>query len=556
VLRNLSIRDFVLIDQLDVAFEPGLTTLTGETGAGKSIVLDALGLALGARADVGMIRVGAARAEITASFEWAETASLREWLAEVWQDEMSEDNLILKRVLDSNGKSRAFINNKPVPITALRSLGACLLDVHAQHEHQSLLKATTQRDLLDEFADNAELRKAVRQAHHRHSEAAALLARATTEADVLARERDALSLECDELNQLAPQAGEWEELNSKQARLANSALIIEKARAANLLLSEEEDRNVAQDLVNIETDLAEAAKHDSALKPIIQQITEGRYLLDDAAVALNTYLSDADFDTDGMDELESRLSALFHAGRRYRLPPGELPQLRVEKTERLQALNASSNLAALSAELKAAQAQLSKACTSLTQSREKAVKQLAKSVNERLATLAMSQARFAIDLPKLAEPSSSGTESVDFQLASHASLSLQSIAKAASGGELARIGLAIMVAVGQRSEIPSLVFDEVDVGIGGVVADVVGQQLKQLASHHQVICVTHQAQVAAHAATHFQVQKSADKKKASTALAQLNDSQRVEELARMLAGAAITDTTRAHAREMLQTAQQ
>ncbi len=556
MLQALSIRDFVLIERLDLDFEAGFTALTGETGAGKSIVLDALGLTCGAKADVAQVRTGAARAEITAEFAFDAKSNTAKVLADSASDDGS-GRVLLRRVVEAEGRSRAFINGRPAAIGELRALGETLVDVHAQHEHQSLTKPAVQREWLDQFCAASSAREAVAQAWQAQQTARRAYERATQEADQLARERDELDERAKVLNALAPNATEWTQLGVEQTKLANAQTLMDAASAAVNAVADQDDA-LTESLATIISKLRAAERYDTALKEHADLLDSAAISLDEAAHGLRSYVEKFDLDPDRAKEVEARMSALHQTARRFRVPVEQLEGLLTQTQARLAELAESADLDALERKVAQSKQALAAACDELTRLRTAGAKKLAKAVNAMIAELALGSARFEVQLLPLAEPSSTGAEDVSYRFASHPTLPVQPIEKAASGGELARLSLAIMVALAQADAIATLVFDEVDVGIGGGVAAIVGAHLRSLAAvaksgkkARQVFAVTHQAQVAAHANQHLAVRKLEAKNARGVRIDALSEKERIEELARMIAGRETTAATRAHAKELL-----
>ena len=552
MLTALSIRDFVLIERLDLEFEGGFTALTGETGAGKSIVLDALGLTCGAKADVEQVRVGAARAEITAEFAFDAKSTTAKVLTESASDDGS-GRVLLRRVVEAEGRSRAFINGRPAAIAELRALGETLVDVHAQHEHQSLTKPAVQREWLDQFCAAANARETVAQAWQAQQTARRAYERATQEADQLARERDELDERAKVLKSLAPNATEWAQLGVEQTKCANAQTLMDAASAAVNALADQDDA-LTESLAGIISKLRAAQRYDNALKEHADLLDSAAISLDEAAHGLRSYVEKFDLDPDRAKEVEARMSALHQTARRFRVPVEQLEGLLTQTQSRLAELAESADLDALERKVAQSKQALAAACDELTRLRTAGAKKLAKAVNAMIAELALGSARFEVQLLPLAEPSSTGAEDVSYRFASHPTLPLQPIEKAASGGELARLSLAIMVALAQADAIATLVFDEVDVGIGGGVAAIVGAHLRALGAGkkaRQVFAVTHQAQVAAHANQHLAVRKLEAKNARGVRIDALSEKERIEELARMIAGRETTAATRAHAKELL-----
>lgn len=550
MLRTLIIRDFVIVDAIEIDLAAGFTVFTGETGAGKSILIDALTLALGGRGDASVVREGAARADIAAEFSGEFDATLMQWLDE--HEFRSEDGqLLLRRVIDNSGRSKAFINGITATITQLREVGEMLVDIHGQHAHQSLMKADAQRMLLDAQAGLQDDAKAVAAAH-KHWRA---LARQREEFERDARnvllERERLEWQVSELEKLAVRPGEWAEISNEHSRLSHAASLIEGAQQALDMLSESESSPILSQLTSIGLKLDKLADIDDKLKPVLDALEPARIQLQEAVYALNDYLGRIELDPERLRTVEARLEAIHSASRKFHVAPDDLPAEFQNLSERLAQLADASDLDALRAqEEKLAQAYRTLA-QKLSKERAKAAKSLSSAVTAAMQDLSMSGGRFDIAL-HAAEPSAHGLEQVEFLVAGHAGTTPRSLAKVASGGELARIALAISVIASSATATPTLIFDEVDSGIGGGVAEVVGRLLKRLGQDRQVLCVTHLPQVASQAAQHFQVSKGtiADGRTVSRILA-LPAAERVEEIARMLGGLEITATTRKHARELL-----
>lgn len=554
MLQTLSLRDFVIVDQLELDFSSGFTVLTGETGAGKSILLDALGLVLGERADGSQIREGSNRAEISALFRISadQVEHFNSWLDE--QGFPSEDggqSLLLKRTIESNGRSRAFINGSVATVSQLREAGDQLVDIHGQHAHQLLLKSGAQRDLLDRHANHMDLVNEVSQSFKKLNDSRRLLAQAENAGQDVERERERLEWQLEELTELAPQEGEWASIQSEHARLANGAKIISGCQETIDVLSDA-DNSVESILSKTCTNMGTLAEHDSALSDISQALESAQIQIDEAVHSLNRYLQKLDLDPARLSELEERMQALHSAARKYRTEADDLPKLLNETTDRLDALTASQNIDALRDKVKAEEAAYLKLAKQLTQKRNKAALDLGKQVTSAMQDLSMAGGQLEIALSPLSEGGAHGLEQVEFLVAGHAGSTPRPLAKVASGGELARISLAISVITSQASFTPTLIFDEVDAGIGGAVAETVGKLLRQLGQSHQILCVTHLPQVAAQGNHHLKVSKSQSGDKTLSQVTPLGRSERVEEVARMLGGATITDTTRRHARELLE----
>lgn len=547
MLLRLSIRDFAIVDRLELDFESGFTALTGETGAGKSILIDALALALGERADSLAIRAGSERAEINAEFGLEQLSALRDWLRE--NDLQGDENsLLLRRVIDKGGRSRAFINGTPATVQQLSVVGEQLLDIHGQHAHQSLLKNDAQRALLDGHAGlNV---KEVAQAFRDWQ--ALRKARAEYETNAAAREteREQLRWQAEELNKLAPKAGEWDGVQAEQSRLAHAASLIEGARAAVDVLSEGE---AAADslLSGVSGRLAALSSYDTALQPIVAMIEGAQAQLQEAATDLRRYGDRVDLDPTRLAAAEARVEALHGAARKYRVTPDELPALWEKTQARLAELDLVADSAGLAAKEKSAQQAYTALAAKLTEARRTAAAKLAREVTAAMKELAMGGGKFDIALKPVEGGSAAGDEQIEFLVTANAGNELRPLAKVASGGELSRISLAIQVITSKAAAVPTLIFDEVDAGIGGAVAEVVGKKLAALGRERQVFCVTHLPQVAARAQHQWSVSKSSSKGATQSKVAVLDDKGRVEEIARMLGGVNITDTTRKHAAELL-----
>lgn len=554
MLQTIALRDFVIVDTLELDFSSGFTVLTGETGAGKSILLDALGLVLGERADSSQIREGCNRAEISALFQIDPSlqASLSAWLEEHgFPGEDEGRSLFLKRIVESGGRSRAFINGSVATLAQLREAGDQLVDIHGQHAHQLLLKGGAQRDLLDRHAGLGGLGNEVGQAFRALNDLRKRLAQAENAGQDIARERERLEWQLDELSELAPVAGEWTAIQSDHGRLANAAKIISGCQESIEILSES-DHSVESALTKINSAMHDLLEHDPNLKDIAESLESAQIQVDEAVHSLNRYLQKLDLDPERLAQVEARMQSLHSAARKYKVDAEALPQLLEETAEHLQALTAAQNMDALRKQVEEAEAAYLKLAKQLSQKRSKAAAELSKEVTLAMQNLSMAGGQLDIALLPLAEGGASGLEQIEFQVAGHAGSTPRSLAKVASGGELARISLAISVITSKASFTPTLIFDEVDAGIGGAVAETVGTLLRQLGESHQILCVTHLPQVAAQGNHHFKVSKSQAGDKTLSQVSSLGRAERVEEIARMLGGATITDTTRRHARELLE----
>ncbi|MBU9163392.1 DNA repair protein RecN [Burkholderia multivorans] len=547
MLRHLSIRDFVIVAALDLEFDAGFTVFSGETGAGKSILIDALALALGERADASVVRTGCSRADITAEFTPHDRVA--RWLDEHAFD--AEDTVMLRRVIDANGRSRAFINGTSATLAQLRELGEMLVDIHGQHAHQLLMRPDAQRELFDTHAGLVAEAANVARAWRVWRDATQAIDAAKAHERELQLEREKLAWQLAELDKLAPQPGEWEEVSAEHKRLSHSANLIEGVRGALDALSESDEAMLTQ-LGAIVSKLRSLAGYDAALGDALASLEPAEIQLQEAVYSLSHYAQRLDLDPDRLAQVEMRLDALHSTARKFRLPPDTLHEEHAARRAQLAALDAAADLGALeAAQAKAWDAYLADA-KRLSKARAQAAKALGTAVTAGMQELSMAGGSFEVALVPLADGGPHGLEQIEFRVAGHAGVPLRPLAKVASGGELARISLALAVIASAASPTPTLIFDEVDTGIGGGVAEVVGRLLHQLGRDRQVLCVTHLPQVAARGDHHFQVAKGSDEHggTVSTVVA-LDKASRIEEVARMLGGLEITATTRKHAKEML-----
>jgi DNA repair protein RecN (Recombination protein N) len=549
MLRRLSLRDFVIVDALEVEFGPGFSVLTGETGAGKSILIDALQLALGSRGDALVVREGAPRAEIAAEFD--RPAALAPWLDEAGFD-ADADSLLLRRTIDAQGKSRAWINGSPATVTQLREAADALVDIHGQHAWQSLTRPAAVRCLLDAEAgvDIAPLSALWAQ----WKAAGAALDRALHASAEIARERERLAWQIGEVERLAPVEGEWDELNAEHQRLSHAQTLIDAARSA-LDGVADADVNAAALAQRAADALAEAARIDPRLAPIAEVLLGAHAQLADAAHSLSGYLQHTDLDPERLAELDARLAAWIGLARRFRRPPQELAALLAQWRAELAALDASSDTAALERAATDAERAWRAEAQRVGRARKAAAPKLSDAVTQAMQQLGMAGGRFEVALVAQDEPQSFGLESVELRVAGHTGSTPRPLAKVASGGELSRLALAIAVttARGSASDAGSagtLIFDEVDAGIGGAVADTVGRLMKQLGSDRQVLAVTHLAQVAACGDHHFVVSKQTQGARTLSDVRPVAGEARVAEVARMLGGERLA-TSIAHAQELL-----
>ncbi len=551
MLRTLAIRDFVLVERAEIEFQGGFTVLSGETGAGKSMLIDALELLVGGRADAGLVRDGAERADLSAEFEITDSGAqgLRAWLAE--HDLTGDDGtLLLRRTLDREGRSRAFINGHAATQAQLREAGEYLLDIHGQHAHQSLLRAAAQRQLLDSRAGCEVLAAETAALFQSWKRLETLAAQAQAEFSQREAERAELEEKIADLSRLAPRPGEWQELTAAHARLAHGSSLLEGTQAAVEGLIDAEGSLVPQ-LGALANRMRTLAVHDAKLNEWLELLDSAQAMASEAARGLRHYASKIELDAGALHTAEVRIEALHAAGRRFRRKPEELAPLLAELEGRLREMALHGDPEALRREVDAQAARYAASAAKLSAGRRSAAQAFSKAVSAGMQVLAMKGGRFGAELRPLDTPSAQGLEAVEFQVAAHPSLPLRALAKVASGGELSRLSLAIQLVASRASPVATLIFDEVDSGIGGAVAETVGKSLRRLGAERQVLCVTHLPQVAAQGDQQWLVSKAAGKSKLGVSVARLSREQRVEELARMLAGAEITPITRQHAAELL-----
>ena len=552
MLRALAIRDFVIVERLDLELGAGFTALTGETGAGKSILIDALKLALGDRADAGVVRSGAQRADITADFDIASQPAAREWLAA--QDlEEGDGACLVRRTIDTAGRSRGFVNGRPATAAQLRELGELLVDIHGQHDHQLLLKRDRQRALLDAFGGCEDLARETAMAHAAWRKVAEQRAAREGAQKTSARERDLLTHELRELESLAFDPQQWIDDQAEHRRLAHAQELIATVSESVETLDESEDAASAR-LAHVAGQLAEAAALDPELEQARRDAETAGVHAREAAQQLRRYLQRLEVDPGRLSQLDSRLRAVLDSARKYRVDAAELPAALEERRRRLEELGGEESLEKLREQEAALERAFRAVATKLSAQRREAARKLAAEVTKTLQRLALSGGRLEVALEALQEPTAGGLESVELRVAANAGQSPASLARVASGGELSRISLAIQVLLSGQASVPTLIFDEVDAGIGGAVAEVVGQLLQSLGQHHQVLSVTHLAQVAVHARQQLGVAKKTGAGGTLASVEPLAAEDRVGEIARMLGGLKITEATRRHAEEMLQNA--
>ena len=555
MLKFLSIRDFVIVDHVELEFAPGFTVLTGETGAGKSILIDALSLVLGERSDPADVRSGCERAEISVEFDIRGLPELAAWLCDNgFEGDSGDANIcLMRRLVDSSGRSRSFINGCSATLQQLRAAGEKLVDIQGQHAHQSLLRADAQRDLVDSFSGNRELAQRVAEAYRRWQGVRQRRLDWEQNSETLTREREHLEWQSSELSALNFSLDEWEALQTDHSRLSNAASLLEAAQMGLEALSEGEAAALGQVNVVISR-LTHLLDCDSSLKPLLELLDSAQIQLQEAVYELGRYTQRLELDPQHLQEVEERLAAIHAAARKYRIMPAELPGMLETVSKRLAGLGRSGDGDVLAKEEAASLDEYLQLARQLSGERARAAKILAQQVTDAMQTLAMAGGEFSVALRPLERGNANGLEQIEFQVAAHQGLPLRPLAKVASGGELSRIGLAIHVITSKLGAAPTLIFDEVDAGIGGRVAEIVGGLLKKLGAERQVLCITHLAQVASAGDHQWQITKSADpasEGKVSSRITVLGRQERIEEIARMLGGAKITETTRKHAAEML-----
>lgn len=556
MLIQLSVRNFAIAEQLEMEFNGGMTVITGETGAGKSIMLDALGLALGDRSDAKVVRSGAKQAEIHACFDISSISQAKKWLKA--HDLLQGDECLLRRVLTKEGRSRGYINGSPATLQDLKILGEMLIDIHNQHAHQSLLKRDQQQRMLDDFAGSSADISNCRQLAQDYQQIKQQLQALQSNRDEIGARAQLLAYQVQELDHLQLAAGELEQLEQEQKQLSNGTQIIESCQHTLALCSEGELNVVNilnQALRSLSTITDPAITHqDSPLHEAQQLLNSALIQTEEATTELQHHLDSFELNPERLGFVENRLSSIYDIARKHHIKPTQLIDFHQQLSSELQTLNGGDGDAdKLQQQLDQLQDKFDQLATTISKKRRTAARKLQKKVEQQLEQLAMASCSFSIALnPRNnTEPHAAGNEEISFLVSTNPGQEPQSLAKIASGGELSRISLAIQVITAKTSAIPTMVFDEVDVGIGGATAEVVGNLLQALGAQGQVICVTHQPQVASKGHQHVFVSKSTSNKSVSTQLQQLADDEKIEEIARMLGGIAITDKSLAHAREML-----
>lgn len=551
MLLTLSISQFVIVEQVEIDFSAGFTVLTGETGAGKSILIDALDLLLGGRADSSVVRQGASKADLSARINIANQPEVRQWLCDAELESEEENELLLRRVVDSSGKSKAWINGQPATLAQLKELGEQLVDIHGQHAHQALLKPNAQRLLLDSHAQLTDNAREVAAAWRERQRLADLLKASEEQAAALRAQQEQLQWKYEELSTLKLAPGEWESLSEEHKRLAHAAELIQTAQSS-LEAIEEQEGALLESVQRISQRLSPLVEKDQRLSNSCELVESAAIALQESADALRKYLDRTDLDPERLAEVDQRIEAIFNVARKLRAKPEALCALFEETREALAKSMEAADTVKLKKSLEAADQKFHQLAQALSKARQSACKVLSTAVNERLAQLAMGSTIFEACTEPRKEPAAHGLEDIVFMLRNHANATPYAMSKVASGGELARISLAISVVTTASSQIPTLIFDEVDSGIGGNVAHTIGQLLRQLGANRQVLCVTHLPQVAARGHHHFKVvKKNSAKSSPVSELCALDQTGRIHEIARMLGDEGAEQTSREHAKSLL-----
>jgi DNA repair protein RecN (Recombination protein N) len=552
MLLGLQIKDFAIVDRIDVEFSQGMTVLTGETGAGKSILVDALGLVLGDRGSPSLLRSGAKRAEFAAEFDISELTHVQNWLE---QQELDEDDAcLLRRVINTEGRSRGFINGNAVPLQQLKKLGEMLLDIHGQHFHQSLGRRDVQREQLDHFGGLLERRAKTEAAFHSWRDLADRLQKLLTADSDRASRLDLLDFQLQELDALAVSKGEFEELQVERQKLQNSGKLADGVSMAIASLYDQDDANVNSLLAEASRALKSLAEYDAELQPVVEMLESASIQVSEATDSLRRYAEGIDMDPAHRDRIEERLDAIHSAARKHRVEAEELHALRDRLRAEFEELNnAEERGRELEQQAQQAESRYRKLATALTAERKKAAARFSAAVSDAMNGLGMPGGVFNASVTALKDDDARawGVDNIEFLISANPGQAAQPLSKVASGGELSRMSLAIQVIASDGSDIPCMIFDEVDSGVGGGVAEMVGRRLQQLGESRQVLCVTHLPQVASLADQHFRISKVSDGKATRTGVQVLSKEERIEELARMLGGVEITTKTLEHAAEML-----
>jgi len=556
MLNHIQIRNFAIVDELSIDFIEGMSALTGETGAGKSILLDAINLCLGDRADSNNIRHGEDRAEISALFKVKKKSAAHQWLRE--QEIDHDDECLIRRVISREGRSKGFINGSPVPMQSLKELGEMLVDIHGQHEHQSLLKRDIQRQLLDDYAGNDELLQNLKKHYRLWRQKNDQLNTLKQSANDRQSRLELLHYQVKELDKLELQTSEFNTLSKEQNKLANAEKLQTTSQQCLHDLYENEQNNTHQSLSHISRLLEELTASDPSLQNIVDMLKDASIQIQESGDELRNYVENIEIDPARLTQIDERLNLILDLSRKHQVKPDALPSLHQQLTQELENINtADQNLELLDNELKQLEKEYRKIANQLSEQRIKAAKKLNKKVTDTIRELGMPAIEFNVHLEQINnnELNINGHEKIEYMICPNPGQPLQPLRKTASGGELSRISLAIQTVLANSTHIPTLIYDEVDAGIGGPTAEVVGKKLRGLGNNRQVLCVTHLAQVASQAHHHLHVSKQITKDNTTSSIIQLNEKQRVNETARMLGGIDITEQSLSHAKEMISSAQ-
>ena len=552
MLTHLSIRNLAVVKSLDIDLKNGMTAITGETGAGKSIAIDALGLCLGDRADAGMVRTGADKAEVSASFDISSLPQALKWLKQ--QDLDQDSECLIRRVISAEGRSKAYINGTPAPLQQLKGLGQLLVSIHGQHAHQQLLKADNQRVLLDNFAEHNKLLSDVAASYADMQVISKRLAELQSSQQQRADRKQLLDYQVKELDEFALLENEFTELEVEHKRLSHGQTLLEQAQISFHQLYEADEFNALAAVQNSLDRISELQEHDSNLVPIVTLLNEALINIDEASQELRHYAEQLEIDPLKMQQVEARYSMAMELARKHHVTPESLYSYHQQLSEELKGLSEDdSQVDALIEELETVKQVYLQQAKALSKSRSNAAKRLSKQVETEIHKMNMAQARFSIevDFTEHANPQKHGQDNVCFKVTTNAGQDADSLDKVVSGGELSRIGLALQVISSTSNQIPTMIFDEVDTGISGPTASVVGQLLRKLGQNTQVLCVTHLPQVAASGHNQMFVTKFTDKKTTETHMISLSESERIDELARLLAGDTLTESAIANAKALL-----
>jgi len=551
MLAQLTISNFAIVRELEIDFQRGMTAITGETGAGKSIAIDALGLCLGGRAEADMVRQGAARADICARFSLKDTPPAQRWLIENQLDDGNE--CLLRRVISSDGRSRGFINGTAVPLSQLRELGQTLIQIHGQHAHQLLLKPEHQKALLDAYAGEPLLMQNMARHYRQWHQSCRTLAQHQQQSQEREARRELLQYQLKELNEFAPVSGEYEQIDDEYKRLANSGQLLSTSQQTLLMLADGEENNLQSQLYTARQLMTELTEMDDKLSSVSAMLEEAAIQISEASDELRHYCDRLDLDPNRLHELEQRLSRQIGLSRKHHIAPEEVPQFHQQLLAEQQLLDQQeSDQDELSQAVSLHYAAALQCAQELHERRVHFAAELSALITDSMHTLSMPHGRFTIELQFNPDHlTAEGADRIDFRVSTNPGQPVQPLGKVASGGELSRIALAIQVITARKMDTPALIFDEVDVGISGPTAAVVGKMLRQLGESTQVMCVTHLPQVAGCRHQHFYVSKETDGAMTETHMRPLDKRSRLQELARLLGGSEVTRNTLANAKELL-----